>query len=122
MAVLEPIHSHHEKANTVTTESEFSNDENDNDADREADAMKAALNKQVAAWSKQRDGATGETGATLSQPAPVRARRSSETAKKAAAAPAAPKPAETSSRPFSMSYDGQTQSDYLKGKLDRKSR
>jgi hypothetical protein len=101
----------------VTEPSEFSNDENDNEADREAAAMKAALNKQVAAWSKQRDGATGETGATLSQPAPARARRASETAKKAAA-----KPAESASRPFSMSYDGQTQADYLKGRIDRKSR
>ncbi len=105
----------------MTEPAEFSNDENDNEADREAAAMKAALNKQVAAWSTQRDGAPGETGATLSQPAPARARRASETAKKAAAAPAA-KPAESASRPFSMSYDGQTQADYLKGRIDRKSR
>lgn len=105
------------------TASEFSKDENEPDADKQAAAMKDALDKQVAAWSKQRVDTTGETGTSLGQPATTRqARRNSETAKKTAAAPAAAKPVVANARPFSMSYDGQTQADYLKNRLDRKSR
>jgi hypothetical protein len=41
------------------TASEFSKDENEPDADKQAAAMKDALDKQVAAWSKQRVDTTG---------------------------------------------------------------
>jgi hypothetical protein len=89
--------------------------EPDVEADRQADAMKDQLRKDVASWSAAR---TGDAPGLATRAAPP-------TVKQAASAPAAratrqkAKPAEvaksasTEKKPFKMSYDGTTDRDYI---------
>jgi hypothetical protein len=87
--------------------------EPESESDRQADAMKDQLRKDVASWSKARSGSAGETpdmanrSATPTTPAPARVVR-----KKAKPAPVTvTAPAEK--KPFRMSYDGTTDRDYI---------
>jgi hypothetical protein len=85
----------------------------DPEEDRQADAMKDQLRKDVASWSKARSGSAGETpdmanrSATPTTKAPPRAPR--QKAKPAPATAAAP----AEKKPFRMSYDGTTDRDYI---------
>jgi hypothetical protein len=85
----------------------------DAEADRQADAMKDQLRKDVASWSAARSGDSTDLGA----------RPNAQTAKPAAtprasrakAKPVAPvvAPAATEKKPFKMFYDGTTDKDYI---------
>ena len=92
-------------------------------ADRQADAMKDQLRKDVASWSKAR----GETSQQLivepvarpnRQPALLPAAKSKNSKRAAAVG----KPAVLSTKPFSMSYDGGTTADYIQHMIDRGAR
>jgi len=94
------------------------NDENDmqRKADREADAMKAQLRKDVASWSAARNETSVRHEAERSvpvakQPSP---RPAAQARKSKAAAPAAAKPAAEAKKPFAMSYDGVTTAEHIK--------
>jgi hypothetical protein len=88
-------------------------DQPDVDADRQADAMKDQLRKDVASWSASRSGETAEqvktvASGTRQQAAPT-ARATRQKARPAE--PVAPVAAEK--KPFRMSYDGTTDKDYI---------
>jgi hypothetical protein len=97
--------------------------EPDGAAEIQADAMKDQLRKDVASWSASRsEGATRQAAelsvATAKQPAPQPAKR----VRRAIAAK--PKIEQTSAakKPFSMSYDGVTQADYITYMITRGAR
>jgi hypothetical protein len=101
------------------------NDEDrpDGDADRLADAMKDQLRKDVASWyAAQSDGsarkAAQSTMSAASQPAPQPARRAKRLKPASPEAKRTPGP----SKPFSMSYDGVTQADYIEYMIARGAR
>lgn len=85
--------------------------EPDGDADRQADAMKNQLRKDVASWSAARSNETpepiGRPGTPAAKPSAPRAAR--QKTKPAEAA----QPALTEKKPFRMSYDGTTDRDYI---------
>jgi hypothetical protein len=86
----------------------------DGEAERQADAMKAQLSKDVASWSASRSDGAARQEASLAPPAakpatPPPARR----AKPKAAAVPVPPAAPAGKKPFGMSYDGVTQTDYI---------
>ncbi len=91
------------------------------DSDRQADAMKAQLRKDVASWSQAR----GETTQSLiAAPSTPPARQPSQRAaaakpKKSTPAAAAVKPTQPGTKPFRMSYDGGTSADYIQYMIDR---
>jgi hypothetical protein len=98
-------------------------DEEDREAEQKAASLKDQLSKDVAAWSKGRREQSAEHAAELRQPvikrpSPHRASRT----KKPNASPPAVKPGGARSKPFSMSYDGMTQAEYIQYLLDRGSR
>jgi hypothetical protein len=98
-------------------------DRQDGEADRQADAMKDQLRKDVVSWSAARsDGsahkAAESTISVASQPSPQPAKR---VRRPKPASPEA-KPNSNSSKPFSMSYDGVTQADYIKYMIARGAR
>lgn len=87
----------------------------DQDVEKQADAMKDQLRKDVASWSSARSENAGitrpEYQAATAKPAskPPAAR-----AKRAAAPPAeAPTDVPAKKKPFGMSYDGVSQADYI---------
>jgi hypothetical protein len=91
-------------------------DENhsDGEADRQADAMKSQLRKDVASWSSARAEGSARQSAELSVPVarqspplPVKRVRRTKPASSAVKTQAGPK------KPFSMSYDGVPQADYI---------
>ena len=81
------------------------------ETDRQADAMKDQLRKDVASWSAARAGETSDAIARTVAPAakPTAARAPRQKAKPAE--PAAP--VLTEKKPFRMSYDGTTDRDYI---------
>jgi hypothetical protein len=98
----------------------------DGETDRQADAMKVQLRKDVDAWTKARrepsrgisvePGATVEPSATADKPVPApRVGR----AVRAAAAPPAGRTPGAPSKPFTMSYGGETPKDYVKYMIAR---
>jgi hypothetical protein len=82
--------------------------EPDAETDRQADAMKDQLRKDVASWSAARSNDTPEQPiARPAKPPAVRAVR--QKAKPVEAA----QPVLTEKKPFKMSYDGTTDRDYI---------
>ena len=86
----------------------------DADADRQATAMKDQLKKDVATWSSARADGSARQSAELSvpvarQPPAPTARR----VKRTKPASSVPKPDPGPNKPFSMSYDGVPQADYI---------
>lgn len=79
------------------------------DDDKLADAMKDQLRKDVAAWSSAR--ADGNNAPVARSVEKTVTRAAPRAATKTASAPAAPK------GPFRMSYDGQTDKDYIAGRI-----
>ncbi len=93
------------------------------DSDRQADAMKAELRKDVALWSKTR-GETSQQLIAAPSTAPARQPPSRPVARpgKSKASAAAVKPAPTGTKPFRMSYDGGSTADYIQYMIDRGAR
>jgi hypothetical protein len=88
-------------------------DQPDVDADREADAMKDQLRKDVASWSAAR---SGETAGLAKSATPVARESAAPTARatRQKARPAEPAtPVVAEKKPFKMSYDGTTDKDYI---------
>jgi hypothetical protein len=88
-------------------------DQPDIDADRQADAMKDQLRKDVASWSASRSGETADLAKSVVPPTRQQAAPSARVPRQRArpAEPAAPVVAEK--KPFKMSYDGTTDKDYI---------
>jgi hypothetical protein len=98
--------------NTDQTESE-------RDDDRQADAMKDQLRKDVASWSAARAEDQVDPGARLNtkvvkRAAPAAPRASRAKAKPVEAAELAP----AVKKPFKMSYDGTTDRDYIAHRIN----
>lgn len=90
-------------------------DEPDIEADKQADAMKDQLRKDVASWTASRSGETPDIGARSA--APVAKQTASAPAARATRQKAKPVAAATpvvvEKKPFKMSYDGTTDKDYI---------
>lgn len=88
-------------------------DQPDIDADRQADAMKDQLRKDVASWTASR---SGEAAGLANSTAPAARQQDAPTVRSARskAKPAQPTaPAVIEKKPFKMSYDGTTDKDYI---------
>jgi hypothetical protein len=89
--------------------------EPDIEADRQADAMKDQLRKDVASWAAARSGESHDPLARSAAPAarqtasPPTVRATRQKAKPVEAV----KPAAIEKKPFKMSYDGTTDKDYI---------
>ena len=107
----------------MTIESEPEGDDTERDADRKAEAMKALLRKDVASWTKARSEAlperVAEPSAPVNRPASPRA---VPRAKQSGATPTADKQGSSRSKPFSMSYGGETTEHYIRYMIDRGAR
>jgi hypothetical protein len=100
-------------------------DHPDNEPDWQADAMKDHLRKDIALWSAARSGASVRKADEFSVPVAQVVRQPSQRPAKRVrrANPILPeaKPS-TLRKPFSMSYDGATQIDYIAYMLARGTR
>jgi hypothetical protein len=86
--------------------------EHDAEIDRQQDAMKDQLRKDVASWSASRSNEASGMATRVPSPAKPSAPAQRAPRQKAkAVAVAAPVPAEK--KPFKMSYDGTTDRDYI---------
>jgi hypothetical protein len=99
-------------------------EEPDGGPDGQVDAMKDQLRKDVASWSAARSGGSARaselsvaTAEPPRQPSPPAAKR----VRRTTAASADIKPA-IQKKPFTMSYDGVTQADYITYMIARGSR
>ena len=105
----------------MTSPPEGHDDEGQQEADRQADAMKAQLRKDVDSWSKARS----EPSTALIAEADTAVARKPPTSPPASKAKkaATPKPVPTevvaAKKPFSMSYGGVTAAEYIQYMLDR---
>jgi hypothetical protein len=101
----------------MTSPPEGHDDEGAQEADRQADAMKAQLRKDVDSWSKAR----GEPSTALIAEADTSVARKPPASKpkKAATPKAAPTEVAISKKPFSMSYGGVTAAEYIQYMIDR---
>ena len=96
----------------------------DRDADRQADAMKTQLRKDVASWSKARSDTSRQDVAepsapTARQPLPQPVAKPKARTKRPASFV---KPAYSAAQPFRMSYDGGTTAEYIQYRIDRGAR
>jgi hypothetical protein len=90
-------------------------DDTQREADKQANGMKDQLRKEVAQWNAARDDTSGRQAADFSVPvAPLAAPRPAKRAARAKPAVAAgPKPADAPRKPFSMSFDGVTDTEHI---------
>jgi hypothetical protein len=88
-------------------------DQPDVEADRQADAMKDQLRKDVASWSAARSGESTDLGARPNAQATRPAATPRATRAKAKPVVAAAPPIAVEKKPFKMSYDGTTDKDYI---------
>jgi hypothetical protein len=97
---------------TVPTDA---SDHADGEADRQTDAMKIQLRKDVASWSAERSGASARQVAELGVPEPSQS--SPQPAKRVKRTTPLPpdisKATTGTKKPFTMSYDGVTEADYI---------
>ena len=104
--------------------SDVGEEREDLENERQAVMMEDRLHKDVASWSKERreqprEHATGSKQTVVKNgPSPQAAGRS----KGPIASGRAIKPAAAHSKPFSMSYDGMTEAQYIQYRLDRGAR
>ena len=93
------------------------------EADRRVNSMQDQLSREAASWSKDRRERVSEP---VIQPSPPVIERSSvrptRGSKDTSAPSVAAKGRGTGSKPFSMSYDGMTQAEYMRHLLERGSR
>ncbi len=86
----------------------------DTDADKQASAMKDQLRKDVASWSAGRTDVSARQVAEVSgQIAKPPALQPAKRVRRTKVDPPAAKPASTGKKPFSMSYDGVSEADYI---------
>jgi hypothetical protein len=117
----------------MSVESESEDDNAEREADRKSEAMKSQLRDDVNSWTKARNeaspghipGQIAEPKTSLGRaisPQPVAGTSSPQPVagtRKAASAPPAVRPAATPSKPFSMSYGGETTKDYMQYMISR---
>jgi hypothetical protein len=90
------------------------------EAEGETAAMGVQLGKEAASWAKQRGQQPDKIGVAPKQPELERhARLPSGASKKSNVSPVTRKQPGSPTRPFSMSYDGQTQAEYIRYLRDR---
>ncbi len=107
----------------MSVEPDVGRDDEERDAERQATSMKDQLSKEVASWSKERSKQTDETAIAPKRPVvQQRTPRPTGEPKKASAPSNAGKAASARSKPFSMSYDGTSQAEYIEYLLNRGSR
>jgi hypothetical protein len=99
-------------------------DDAEREDDRQADAMKAQLRKDVESWAKARSDSSPGRIAKKDAPAVKESSSRSVAGAKKARAPTTPvaKPAASTSKPFGMSYDGTTTAEYIQYMIDRGAR
>jgi len=102
----------------MTDQLQNHDDEQQQQADRQAETMRTQLRKDVDSWSKARSESTADPRAEASATIAAKPPRTTAAAKSAAAKPVA-KPTSTAGKPFSMSYDGVTTADYIRYRIDR---
>lgn len=108
----------------MTNPPEGQDDEEQREANRQSDAMKAQLRKDVDSWSRARSEPSAERHAEESAsaprapslPIPVDGAKKTRTPRPAAKDSLSPK------KPFSMSYDGVSSAEYIQYMIDRGSR
>jgi len=104
----------------MNTAPDSANDDEQREAEGKIASMGLELSKEVASWAKQRGQQPDKIGVAPKQPALERhARPPSGASKKSNVSPVARKQPGSPSRPFSMSYDGQTQAEYIRHLRDR---
>ena len=105
----------------MTSPAEGPDDDGQREADRQTDAMKVQLRKDVDSWSKARS--EPSTGLVAEANAPVAQKTPASAPATKAKRSASPKPSTDSvgvtKRPFSMSYGGLSAADYIQYMLDR---
>ena len=89
-------------------------DEEGLEAERQVTSMRDRLSKEAASWSKERREHSGETGIAPTQTAQRPSTRPAGEARKSSTAALAGKAPGERSKPFSMSYDGMTQAEYIR--------
>jgi hypothetical protein len=108
----------------MSVESESEDDNAGREADRKSEAMKAQLREDVSSWTKARSEASpGHIPGQIAEPKvsvgrPISPQPVAGT-RKAGSAPPAVRPAGTLSKPFSMSYGGETTKDYMQYMISR---
>jgi hypothetical protein len=108
---------------SMSTEFSGQDDSAEREAEKQSDAMKTQLRKDVASWSEAR----GETSlrpadmaiTSVAKPAPPQPVVRTKKAKPAQPAIA---PTQARTKPFSMSYDGGSMADYIQYMIDRGAR
>lgn len=103
----------------MSAERDPGNNQEGVEGESQAAAMRDRLSKEVASWSKERRDHSDETIITPTKPIAQRpARRPAGDAGKSTAASSAAsvasKPPGGGSKPFSMSYGGMTQAEYIR--------
>ena len=107
----------------VSDDANAAEDQKAREADRQVNSMQDQRSMEAASWSKDRKERVSEPviqpSPPVIQPNSVRLTRGS---KDTSAASVAAKGGSTGSKPFSMSYDGMTQAEYLRHLIERGSR
>ena len=107
----------------MSDDADAAKDQQAREAAKQVNSMQDQLSKEAASWSKGRRERAREPDSQPSppvvQPRPVRSTRGS---KATSAASVAAKGRGPGSKPFSMSYDGVTQAEYVRELLERGSR
>jgi hypothetical protein len=107
----------------VSDDANAAKDQEAREADRQVNSMQDQLRREAASWSKDRRERPNEP---VIQPSPPviqpRSVRSTRESKDTSAPSVAAKGCGTGSKPFSMSYDGMTQAEYLRHLIERGSR
>jgi hypothetical protein len=104
----------------MSAELDTEKDEDGLEAEKQVTAMRDQLNQEVAAWSKARGRQSKETARAAEEPVmPRRSSRSADESKKSRASPPPDKRASARPGPFSMSYRGMTEAQYVQYLRDR---
>ena len=107
----------------MSNDADAAKDQEACEAERKVNSMQDQLSREAAPWSKDRRGRANEP---VVQPSPPviqpRSVRSTRGSKETSAPSVVAKGRGTGSKPFSMSYDGMTQAEYMRHLLERGSR
>jgi hypothetical protein len=104
----------------MNAEPDVEKDEEGLETERQTTSMQDQLRKEVASWSKERRHQSSETVVAPSQPVVQHhSPRSATKPKNPRASSLQGAPASARSKPFSMSYDGMTQAEYIQYLRDR---
>jgi hypothetical protein len=95
------------------TNTPTSGDDQQDDTERQADAMKDQLRKDVASWAASRSGETADPAKAAAPPARQTATPAPRPPRQKAAPAEPTAPIAAEKKPFKMSYDGTTDKDYI---------